>query len=253
MLKANLSDRIVVLTCSEKVSTNIVEKLGPLAGQCHLLPTIKIGIKTESSRLQKMIRSIEAGDFDWVVASSAYSAESLSLNGFNKDLVSTDLAVVGPKTAAAFVGIGWPTAFVPTEYSAAEFIKQFPEPVRRASKVLVIQGNLATEEIKVGLEAKGYITDQVVAYETSAHRYSQQALEKNLKVLSKSEIICFTSPSTVENFVNQFGSDSVPKSVISIGPATSESLKSFGINIFSQAAVSSDQGIVDVIHHLLRS
>ena len=67
----------------------------------------------------------------------------------------------------------------------------------------------------------------------------------------EADYITFASSSTVTNFVDIIGKENIDKlnelKVISIGPITTQTAKSLNINVYSEAEVSTIDGMIDSI------
>lgn len=140
-------------------------------------------------------------DYDWIIFTSGTTVETFfSFLPENRNL-SAKIAAIGEKTAEALKAKHVTVAFVPSEYVAESFVKEFLTRVQPGEKVLIPKGNLARNVIVSSLREHGVIADEVTIYETYFPEESKRLL---LEALERREldILCFTSPSTVDHFMS---------------------------------------------------
>jgi uroporphyrinogen-III synthase len=153
----------------------------------------------------------------------------------HKDLARLPkIAVIGKKTAEGLAVRGLKAEFFPSAFVAESFVEEFL-PIVPGVKVLIPKGNLARDYIAASLSDAGAVVDEVVIYETYMPEESRPKLAKILSE-SQLDILLFTSPSTVDNFmdvVNEFELNiQIKKCIIGcIGPVTEKKLLSYGLTV----------------------
>ena len=183
----------------------------------------------------------EVSSYDWVVVTSANGAERL-LAGLHdaRDLGGVRLAAIGPGTAAALALGNLRADLVPEEYVAESLVDAFPDPPPAGGRVLLARAAVARDVLPDGLREKGWQVDVVEAYRTVPVPPSEASVDAVLT----SDIVTFTSSSTVERFVEAFGADAVPPLVASIGPVTTSTARSLGLTVDVEAAEHTTAGMV---------
>jgi uroporphyrinogen-III synthase len=109
--------------------------------------------------------------------------------------------------------------------------------------VLLPRAAVARDVLPAGLRAKGWQVDVVVAYRTVPARPSAAALE----AARRADAICFTSSSTVTNYLAVAGADAVPPLVACIGPITAATARDAGLTVDVVAEVHTTAGLVDAL------
>ena len=135
---------------------------------------------------------------------------------------AANVAAIGSATAARLVDHGVTVALVPPRFVAESLVEAFP---RGPGKVLLTRAAVARDVLPDGLRAKGWTVDVVDAYRTVAPEID----ERQRHEIAGCDIVTFTSPSTVHNFVELLGVDALPPTVACIGPITAAACAEHGI------------------------
>ena len=107
-------------------------------------------------------------------------------------------------------------------------------PVGRGDRVLVIRGDLADEELVVGLRARGAEVDDVVAYRTREAPETSRVLLRGALSGGPIAAVVFTSGSTVRGLVALGRDESIDvlsMPCVCIGPETAEEARAAGFQI----------------------
>lgn len=121
-----------------------------------------------------------------------------------------------------------------------------PEPRDREgaeATVLYVRAEATREIVGPGLLAKGWRVDETVGYRTAAGRVDDAALD----VAASADAVAFTSPSTVEHTVALLGAAAIPPVVATIGPVTSEAVRSAGLRVSAEAGEHTLDGLVGAL------
>jgi uroporphyrinogen III methyltransferase / synthase len=159
------------------------------------------------------------------------------------------VAAIGPATAAALRDVGIRADFVPSQFVAESVAAEWPERDMAGKRVLLPRAKEARELLPDRLREMGAAVDVVTAYEpvrdaSAADDVRGQLLEGAIHAVT------FTSSSTVTNFVEAIGRESLADAlrnvvVACIGPITAETARNLGI----EPTIVSDEftipGIVD--------
>lgn len=178
-----LSNKTIVFTGSKKPQEAVahVEKLG---GKAVYLPLI------ETSLCHNGHPDFEA--YDWLIFTSRNSAEAF---GQLHAKVSARLAAVGEKTAEVLEQYGYSVDFMPSIFSADQFVKEFPEVAGNA-RCLFLKGSLAKDTV-ASMPLK---VDEWTVYETVLKLDNAEKL-----IDLKRVIIIFASPSAVAAYCKAGG------------------------------------------------
>lgn len=139
--------------------------------------------------------------YDWLIFTSNVTVETFfSLIG-TEDIKLPKIAVIGEKTEQSLLRRNVQVDFKPQEYVAESFVQEFSRVVKKGDKLLLPKGNLARDLIAQFFRDKGHIVDEFVIYETY---FPEDSKEKLVQLLKSKEldVLPFTSPSTIDHFMN---------------------------------------------------
>jgi uroporphyrinogen-III synthase len=116
--------------------------------------------------------------------------------------------------------------------------------------VLLARAKVARDVIPRELRKMGAKVDVVEAYETVVPTSSRMNLRAVIKDRKRSpNLVCFTSSSTVRNFVRLLRGQEAPRHTkfASIGPVTSSTLRELGFLVHIEAAEYTIPGLIRAI------
>ncbi|WP_167611276.1 uroporphyrinogen-III synthase [Maribellus sediminis] len=193
--------------------------------------------------------------FDWLILTSPNGVrsffESLKEKGIDSLTAGIQIGVIGKKTQKVLNTFGYKPAFVNPGNTAEEFVAAFIPKIQNCSEkpqILLALGNLARTVIQD--ELKEYATcTRINVYETVMPDYTD---EKTLQLIRENryEMLIFTSPSTIQNFMKlHLNIPAEDVRIACIGDITAHEAKNRGITPLVVAEDASAQGIVDAIIH----
>src|SRR5262249_10580775 len=152
------------------------------------------------------------------------------------------IAAIGPATRKKLEALGLRVAVVPKQYVAESVVESLRSRVE-GKRVLLARATVARDVIPRELRKLGAKVDVVDAYETVVPASSARRLQIVMSsVTEKPDVICFTSSSTVRNFVGLLKSCPAPVQDVltgiklaSIGPVTSGTLRELGLPVHIEA------------------
>jgi uroporphyrinogen III methyltransferase/synthase len=162
--------------------------------------------------------------------------------GDARALAGTKIAAIGPGTARALAEHGVVADVVPERFVAESLVEALAEiPVERA---LIARAREARDVLPDALRARGAQVDIVALYETVAEPLSQQALQ----AVNTADYITFTSSSTVRFLLQASAGGKAPLApntrIVSIGPATSQTLREHGLEPHVEADPYDVEGMI---------
>ena len=112
--------------------------------------------------------------------------------------------------------------------------------------VLLVRPSSARDVISDGLTEAGAIVDEAIAYQTVSESEDPTGAVERFRA-GETDLITFTSSSTVESFLDM--DLPIPEHLIiaSIGPITSQTLQSAGLRVDIEAKESNIPGLVSAI------
>jgi uroporphyrinogen III methyltransferase / synthase len=231
-----LFGRGIVITRPEAQAEGFAELLRAEGARVIPFPVIRIAPPENWEPLDQALNRLDA--YDWIVFTSANGVSSffrrLPEGGRDiRDLKGIRIATIGPATAAAVRALGIRVDLVPEEFISEGVVRAFTGEDLRGRRVLLPRAEEARDVIPEGLEKLGAAVDVVSVYRTL--RSDRDAAEL-MPLLNgdKVDVIAFTSPSTVTNFMGIMGPDFhlPPKVRIAcIGPVTAAAAKKAGLAV----------------------
>jgi len=252
--KKPLFGRTIVITRARAQASGLVSQLTRLGAQCIEIPTIKIIPAKEVTPLKTAIDRLR--EFDWLVFTSVNGVKFFfeTLFDMGKDvraLGHLKLACIGPVTKERLADYGIISDILPQTYRAESVVEAFSTTDMLGKKVLLPRAKVARTILPEELTRMGAVVDEVTAYETILSEEGKETLVSMLTD-KKIDAVTFTSSSTVSNFMTLLESRDTAKllkevTMASIGPITSDTIRSFGIEPDIEATSYTIPGIVDAL------
>jgi uroporphyrinogen-III synthase len=232
-----LEDRTVVITRSVAQNAPLAALLQARGARVVELPLLSIEEPEDEGRERDAVLQ-RIHEFDWLVITSPNGAERVApflaaSNAADDTVPLPKIAVVGEATESV---LGATCAFVARPARATVLVDNFPTG---NGDVVVVQGDLADQEVLAGISEKGWNVTKVVAYRTVSLR---PAKEMMLPALA-ADVLMLASGSAASAWFDMFGS-STPPVVVSIGPSTTAVAEKLGIAVTATATDQSLAGLV---------
>jgi len=232
-----LFGRGIVVTRPESQAESLTALLQDAGARVISFPTIRVVSPESWDGLDNAIRHLE--DYAWLIFTSAnavrFFLERLHAAGKDlRDLKGIRLCTIGPATAAALESRGLRVDLVPETYLSEGVVAAFDQFVISGQRILLPRAEKARDVIPEGLTRRGAIVDVVTAYRTLNSGRTRSGLTE-LIAQSRVDVLTFTSPSTVTNFLEIMGPDFLPLPegirVACIGPVTAAAAEKAGLPV----------------------
>lgn len=242
----------IVITRARAQASDLVSKLSKLGAACIEIPTIEISPAQDTTPLRSAVENLK--NYDWIIFTSVNGVKFFfdTLNDMGKDvraLGHLKFACIGPVTKECLKGHGIISDILPETYRAESVIKAFSGIEIKNKKVLLPRAKIARTILPEELTKMGAQIHEVTAYETRLNAEGKQEL---MELFKNREIdaVTFTSSSTVSNFMSFFDSEDEKKLLngvvfASIGPITSDTCRSLGIEPDMEAGEFTIQGLIN--------
>lgn len=219
------------------------------------IPFIEIRPAQSYEALDKAIENLLA--YDWLILTSvngvkAFFSRLEKQDKSEADLLHLKIVAIGPATAKAIEKHGIPVDIVPDEYVAEAVVEEMRNQVK-GERVLLVRAKVARDVIPNALRELGAKVHVMEAYETVVPESSRTTILEALNSDKKPAVITFTSSSTVKNFVELVGQETINSGLLdsvklaSIGPVTSTTLKELGLRVDVEAKEYTIPGLVEAI------
>jgi uroporphyrinogen-III synthase len=179
-----------------KPFSDLVKKFGGIPVE---IPLIAFRPIQKNDELKEIFAALHT--YDWIIFTSNVTVDtffSMADREVSENLPK--VAVIGARTKEVLNQRGIPVEFTPNEYVAEGFVKEFLPFVVPGMKVFLPKGNLARDYIATSLRERGAIVTESVIYETYAPDDSKRKIVDML-VKRELDVLTFTSPSTIDHFL----------------------------------------------------
>jgi uroporphyrinogen III methyltransferase/synthase len=242
-----LSGLRVVVTRPRAQASELVSALADAGAAVIELPVIAIADPSDGGRALEAAAA-RADTFDWVVFTSSNAvARFVGCLRDGRALGGARLAAVGAVTARALAAYRLVADLVPDDETAVGLVDAMPDAPSggsRPGRVLFPRATEAREALAPGLRRKGWEVTEVDAYRTVPAGAAEGIGEDELTAASGSDVITFTSPSSVTHYAELAGSRPQPRVVACIGPVTADAARAAGLRVDVVAADHSVEGLV---------
>lgn len=250
-----LSGRRIAVTRARDQAPELSGKLAALGAEVIELPLIHISKNIELDPLADIL--LELGTYDWIVFTSANGVRFFmeEIRRIFDDIRSLGLlrfACIGDTTAAAIRAFHLKVECQP-KVATAEALADalIATGSLDSAKIVVITGNLNRDDLITKLEGARAIVDQLQVYQTEKTDLTNEPAAADFRARG-ADAILFASSSAVQSFVDQaaalkLGKDAKRPLAGSIGPQTSETMKTVGMPIDFTAKTPSLDSLVDAL------
>ncbi len=248
----------ILVTRPKDQSMEFIERLEALGAEAIEAPMIRILPPEDYGPLDEACA--RAGDFDWIVFSSANAVDAFMeqlLAGPTdlRALGGVRLCCVGPATAEHLADYGLKVDLTPPEYRADAVLRALSDGGDvRGLKILLPHADIGRELLTDELRKQGADVTEVVAYRTIAVDADREGEPDVYRMLLEHsiDVVTFTSASAVRNFVRMLGAepavDLLASTIVAcIGPVTAEAATQSRIKTTIQPANYTIPALVDAI------
>ena len=226
-----LAGKRILFAGSEALMTKAERNIRDFDGIPLLKPMIKLESCLEEVETEKIIKA------DWVIVNSPSSARFLIDSGVDLRKLPK-IAVCGKQTAAVFKASGIRPEICPeNDFGVAGLLKSIKGELKKSDKVIRLCSDESDSSLTDELKKIAPDTEELIGYCNQTVAYD---------FLPEFDAVLFTSPSTVEAFINNFSVASLEdKKICVIGRPTEKVLKELlpGISVIKGAEATVDDMI----------
>lgn len=251
----------VVVTRPRDQAREMVAELERRGAEAIVFPAIRIDGAADPRPLSRA--AARAGSYDWIVLTSTNGVQRFweafeAAGGRVDDLLGVRFACVGPATRRELEARGVRAEAMPSRYLGAEIADALTRAhiaacggVRRERplegvRILLPLAAGAAEVLERGLRARGAAVDRVEAYRSVPDVEGAAELRRRLAG-GGVDVVTFTSPSTVDAFVDAVGAELGDVLVAAIGPVTAAAARRHGLRVGVEAGDHTVLGLVEAL------
>jgi uroporphyrinogen-III synthase len=254
----------ILVTRSPHQSSELATHLSALDLEPVLVPAIELAPPSSFDALDGALA--ELSSFHWLIFTSANAVEALHRRmeaaGLDAAVVQARIAAIGPTTARALESIGLATELIPPQAVAESLtealLPRARQPDGSPARFLLARAEDARDVLPEALRAAGAEVTIAAAYRTVVPAGSIDAVRALFGgVSSDIAAVTFTSSSTARNLLAlcEAAGVAIPPSAlrVSIGPITSETLRSLGYPPHAEAVSASVAALAEAVREAIDS
>lgn len=228
----SLKDKVLAITRNERDAQEFMELVAAEGGRALALPTIEI-VPNGREAAEEFLDRLRKGRHDYCAFMSSQAVNVLfelaDADSIVRALKSTAVVAVGPKTRQSLEQRGVAVNMMPYKFSSEGLAELLSKAEPAGKKIIIPRSGAANEFAANALKELGMQVDEVLLYTVKTAKPGP-VWEVFSRLLAQKKVaaIVFTSASSVESFFEIAGNlrlDALTE-VVSIGPFTSEELKS---------------------------
>ncbi|MBV9173528.1 MAG: uroporphyrinogen-III synthase [Chloroflexi bacterium] len=198
------------------------------------VPAIEVISAVDSGDLAKIGQHLQAGDYAWIVFSSANAAKFLDLP------LGAAPVLCGTATASS---LGVRPAIMLERFSAQAALETLEPLVQPGQRVLIPRAAESRDELTSGLRELGVVVDAPVCYRTVA---------ANIPAWEPVDVITLCSPSAVSALVAAWSAVAVNRSrVVCLGTTTADAAGVADVRVDATARSTSMSALVAAVDSLV--
>jgi uroporphyrinogen-III synthase len=236
----------IVVTRAAHQAEELANPLRALGADVLLVPVIEIAPPADLGPLRRA--AANCNQYDWIILTSnnAVAAFVPRLQCPAHECRAR-VATVGAATRHAAEQYGLKVSITPRTYVAESLLEAFADEDLNGRRILIPSAAVTRDLIVPELRRRGAQVDVVEAYRNVI---PTDAADRARAVLRAPypEWVTFASSSAVDNLVSLVGTAAlVHTRIASIGPITSNTIRSHGLTVTTEAAPHTLEGLVEAV------
>jgi uroporphyrinogen-III synthase len=248
-----LEGKCVVVTRAVEQAREMKERLEKLGARVLLLPAVSFSEPSDTTELDRSIRSLET--YDWLLFTSAnavrFFAKRCREVGRNPEAGKyPHCAAVGPATATAAAAEGFAIDYVAKEFLGVALAGELSASLE-GKRVLLPRSERAGSDLPNALRAVGAKVTEIVAYQTGGVGAAEPGVVEAIRE-ARVDVVSFFSGSAVENVRRELGAEALSAlgaraALAAVGPVTAGALRKAGLPVAIQAEDATAESMATAI------
>lgn len=250
-----LSGKTVLVTRPREQAAELRSLLEERGADVLVQPSIKILPPKTWTDVDDALQSVERGDFDWVLFSSAngvrFFLERVDANRRARFFAAaqTSVAAVGPGTAAALNEFGAAVDVIPTqEFNAEGLVAALrdAETSLAGKRLLSVRASRGRDVLSKEAAKLGAVVREVVAYRSVDVETPDAEIVDALRS-NRVDFGTVASSATAKALARLFGDALEQTRWVALSPLTADALRSVGVEPAAVAQEATLQSLVDAV------
>ncbi len=204
LTEKKLTGKTVIVTRAREQADELCHLLEKHGAKVIHIPCIRIDPPESWQACDEAIHRLES--YHWLIFTSTNGVNKFleRVKALGKDiqnLQTKNIAVVGAKTAEVLQSWQLPVTLVPEQFQSEGLINEFARLNMKNVRVLIPSAQEGRALLKEALKKQGAMVDVVPVYKTVAPDEKELSICLDELNGNVPDVITFTSPSTVKNFV----------------------------------------------------
>lgn len=240
----------IVVTRTRSQAGELSARLRCLGADVDEMPTIRIEPPENIKEFAQLVQ--DAHKYSWIIFTSPNGVDSFFDMFFKlykdaRSIGGAKIAAIGPGTQKSVQHYHLSVDLIPDEYVAESLVRKLlDEGSVENEMILLVRPSSARDIIAEGLAEAGAIVDEAIAYQTVSESEDPTGAVERFQA-GDTDLVTFTSSSTVESFLDMDLPIPEHLMIASIGPITSQTLQSAGLQVDIEAKESNIPGLVSAI------
>jgi uroporphyrinogen III methyltransferase/synthase len=240
----------IVVTRTRKQAGALSSRLREMGADVFEIPTIRIEPPKDVRAFTQMVQDVHA--YDWLIFTSPNGVDAFFETFFKlykdaREIGGVRIAAIGPATAARVREQRLCVDLQPDEFVAEAVVKAFKKECSLDNlRILIARAQEARDVLPAELTKLGAIVDVAAAYQTVPESEDRSGAMARFRE-EGADMVTFTSSSTAENFMALKLPLPPDLKTASIGPITSATMRSLGLNVDVEATRYDIPGLIDAI------
>ncbi len=234
-----LKNRIVVVAASPEKAQMLKEGLGKLGATVLLAQVSLIRGLQDTASLDTALRNLS--QYRWILFTSVHAVEFFFRRMIDLGMAQLinnlqGICAIGPATAARLEKNGFSVHLIPDEFDSEGVLRALARvhggaENLRGLRILLPRAREGRDLLPRELDSAGAFVDVVPCYESVPAELDDNA--KQQITAHPPDLLVFTSPSNIRNFVNAWGGTAgreilAASPVAALGPVTAAAVLSYG-------------------------
>jgi uroporphyrinogen III methyltransferase/synthase len=238
----------------------MIRKLEHLGAVVYRLSSVEVRDVADCAPLDRVLGQLRAGEWDWLVFTSANGVHALlrrlhALGRDLRDLGRVKLAAIGPKTADALREYHLRADVMPASAFSSEGLAEALLGHVAGQRVLLARANRGREVLRELLVTQAALVEQVAVYEQVDAVEPDDAV---FDALRRGEVryVTLSSSNIARALVGAFDEtirgriERGDVRLVAISPETGRVVRELGLPVAAEASVFTEDGLIDAVVRL---